>query len=122
MASYVGLKARSLGFDAHLTLCYFGKDNPEEEIIRLLVNEVNSPPVRLRVLRTGIDLFGPKNTIPVIRVEPVSEPSLLLDLRELFEKFSVSEFPHWNPHITIDFDAYEIRIPLEITLTDLGVY
>lgn len=119
--SYVGLKAKDMGFDAHLTVVYFGPNADKRKITE--IHKIISDPIysgKLWVKRTGIELFGVNRTIPVLLVDV---PDELLKLREILEPFSSSQYKDWNPHITLRIKSQtEIRIPYFIELTDLGVY
>jgi 2'-5' RNA ligase len=124
--TYVGLKAQGMGFDAHLTVHCLGKISILQE--RLAVTVINnwldfSNGIYF-VERMGIELFGPVNDIPVVKVGLINDD--LFELNRKFKQHSYlpdpSEF-EWNPHITLNLKSNEtIRIPKIIKLTDLGLY
>lgn len=120
MKTYVGFKALDMGFDAHLTVCYFGPDATEKdlsEIQNILDAPMWSEPIW--VVRKDIALFGPDNDVPVLRV---TTPAILGALHMELADYSVSEYT-WNPHITLDIDgADDIHIPVAIKLDHLGIY
>jgi 2'-5' RNA ligase len=122
--SYIGYKAQGMGFDAHLTILYLGRENlgPEKELEVVDFLEGDSWLSAPKVMRQTIDLFGPNNDIPVIRV--MVPPELTWLRNEALKEFgNGSEFKDWNPHITLDLIHLDIvRIPFEIQLTDLGLY
>lgn len=119
--SYVGFKALDMGFDAHLTVCYFGKDVAEETLLN--IRQIVENPIWqgfLYVKREDIKLFGPDGEVPVVTVWV---PIELKMLRKELEQFSISQFTEWNPHISLVLDGPEtIQIPEWIKLVDLGVY
>lgn len=120
---YIGLKTHDLGFDAHLTLLYTGiMDEEQTQIANDILDTYGKQ--SYFVLRDRVDLFGPRNNTPVLRVVP---PNLdLLDLRmTLIEKGvpNASSFNNWNPHITLDFEhSGPIHLPALIWLSDLGIH
>lgn len=120
MPSYVGFKAWDMGFDAHMTVCYFG-DEATEETLAKIQKIVEDPYWQgpAFATRKGFELFGPDNDIPVATL---SVPVGMHHLREELQQFSVSQFTDWKPHITLDLEAPEIRIPQVIRLDFLGVY
>ena len=119
--SYVGFKAWDMGFDAHLTVCYFGPSATVDTICE--IDEIIKQPKwqgPAWVQRDSLALFGPYENVPVLRVTVQPE---LLELREELERFSVSKFLKWNPHITLDLDRPDVlHLPARIKLDDLGVY
>lgn len=117
---YVGYKAKGMGFDAHLTIVYFGYDASQETIDKVTEAVASFKPPRISFAERGFfDLFGPGAEVPVIRV---NVHNVLYDFRSALEEFSASEFPDWNPHITLDLRAPIIRIPETIKLMTPGVY
>lgn len=116
--TYLGMKAQGMGFDAHLTIYYFGYDVDFREV-KDYIQEFRDYKARAR--RLGIDLFGPAKNIPVAVVWASTHLYTLNSM--LTEKFGkVSEFD-WNPHITLDMGTVgDIYLPFMIELTDLDVY
>lgn len=118
--SYVGFKAYDMGFDAHLTVCYFGDKASGETVAsinKILANPKWQGPAY--VARKGLDFFGPNNDIAVLKV---AAPMYMWELRSELEQFSASEWG-WNPHITLELNGPEtICLPAVIKLDKLGVY
>jgi hypothetical protein len=110
----VYFEALNLGFDAHLTILYKGEMTPIEfDKIKELFEE-HKLIKRHEAYRRNLALFGPRKDIPVIKVD--ISPYLagmhwsLVDLVG-----SGSEFD-WDPHITLDYEAFIITIPTIIRL------
>jgi 2'-5' RNA ligase len=123
VTSYIGLKAWDMGFDAHFTLYYFGRENSRVEEMRYFLDEFkyatqyNGEFVR----RASIDLFH--DDLPVVRVEmdPYSQLHTLRN-RLLDEFKNVSQY-EFTPHITLDLkEDCNIILPPMIKLSDLDVY
>ncbi len=121
MKNYIGLKAKGLGFDAHLTLMYTGDlTDEQEEHIEWLIQ----PYVReYDCFRHRIEMFGPNHDIPVVTVNP--EPAIW-GLRNLLEMSHAIPNPStliWTPHITLKWeDPVTLHIPNRIKLTNLDLY
>lgn len=121
--TYIGLKAGDMGFDAHLTLLYLGKLNPEKEAkARHALSQIGRQ--EFLVARKGIRLFGADFDIPVVLVEDITDN--LKKLRKRLERtyglVSRSEYG-FNPHITLKLDHYQtVNIPMTIKLDQLGLY
>ena len=122
MKNYIGFKARPMFFDAHLTVLYTGNlDSGREATTQSLITQFIGHP-ELVVYPHKISMFGPKNNIPVIEVQPSDE---LIQIRKLLLDFglpSPSEFK-WNPHITLPrYLDRDIYIPSVIHLVGFGIY
>lgn len=99
--------------DLHCTVLYLGQIEYdkvqgidfEQMCDRLSDTRLNSS---LKVISTGLDWFGPKNDIPVARVEH----QLLLAVREGIMRRTYlnngSQFKDFNPHITIPDVDYKL--------------
>lgn len=119
MSSYVGVKAFGMGFDAHLTVYYFGDERDPDEVEAFIVNDIHKQREYYAV-RKEIAMFGYNHDIPVALVIP--GPYLSKLQRKIVHHFGqVSEFD-WNPHITLKLDHNDVIIPKIITLGQLGVY
>lgn len=123
--SYIAYKAQDMGFDAHLTVLYLGSENLDDETEAQVKEYLATSPSAvdaIHCMRIGIDMFGPRRDLPVVRV---TVPPVMVWLRnELVREFgNASEFKDWNPHITLDFaHTNEINIPFHINLNELGLY
>jgi len=118
---WVQLEAGAMGFDAHLTVHYIGsmEDATKSKVEKWLsLHGGNSYFCFVQPL--SIDLFGPDNKIPVIKV---SLPEHLIRVKKRLEGLvpSGSEY-EWNPHITIPSEIIgnlTIHIPQVIDLSNL---
>jgi 2'-5' RNA ligase len=121
--TYIGFKALGMGFDAHLTVIYTGRMNPEkEDKVRQLLDKVPMRDHYCDVQRKRIALFGPTLTTPVVLVEV---PGSLLTVRDKLIEAGVpnpSQYK-WNPHITLDIKTPgTITIPSTIILSNFDLY
>lgn len=123
--NYVGFKAMDMGFDAHLTIAYYGKLTEGEEL--RIKNFISHPlwygPVY--VVRDKLDLFGAWKSTPVLRV---GVPDIIYQFHDELLAAIPSEYHKddslpWTPHITLKFDKADIiHIPKVIQLNYLGIY
>lgn len=116
---YIGLHANDMGFDAHLTIMYFGTLDKDRFEYTMDVLK-NIEPTIFFATRTGIKSFGKKLSVPVVTVK-FEDTSMNSFLRYLDEWDITSNSEHsWNPHITIKLDHSEtIMIPEYIKLSNL---
>ena len=121
--TYIGLKAQNMGFDAHLTVFYLGRNmNKEEvELVKALLFQIGT--VDIVVERSKIEMFS-KDT-PVVTVKSIPVLGDLYMLRKAIEQsgfVSPSQYP-FNPHISLRLNnGNDIHIPRFIKLNQLGLY
>ncbi len=123
MASYIGLKAWDMGFDAHLTLIYTGKMSADREArTRFEMERVTKGlNYTFQALRRNIQMFGPLYNIPVLTVQP--DQGLLILMKQLQLHIPSKSQYKWNPHITLNLDSSEtINLPHIIKLDRLNIY
>ncbi len=121
-ATYIGMKAWDMGFDAHLTIMYLGPMSyNERNTARWLTDIMRDKYREVYVLRNKIEIFA-ENT-PVITV--VEHENSLTRLRKWFEEeglVSPSTFP-FNPHISLNLDVPStLHLPPQIKLSNLNLY
>ena len=123
MKTYIGLKALGMGFDAHLTVFYLGRNMIQAEIeqVKALLYQIGT--VEIVVERNRIEMFSRET--PALTVKPIAVLGDLYNLRKIIEEsgfVSPSEYP-FNPHITLRLNnGNDIHIPRFIKLNQLGLY
>lgn len=87
---------------AHMTMVFVGlKENLKPNIFNSLAKDVASiamlsNPIMAKVI--GKDILGDNERVDVMLISPTPE---ILAIRNMLEDWDVSDFPSFNPHVTI---------------------
>lgn len=102
--------------EGHITLFYLGDDTStlDREAVKDALDTLYIPEYSLRrVNGTEIEMFGPDNDIPVLRIEDEWVYGLQAQIAGLLKLAGIesgSEFKEFKPHITFDLKP-GINIP-----------
>lgn len=120
--NHLGLEVMDMGFPAHLTIHYLGTTDRRQQLeIQDWIHEQQLKFQTFYATRKSIDLFGPRNNLPVVRVTLTDE---VIALHEEAKRRwpGPGNYP-WTPHITIKLEeAPTVHIPTVFKLINFNLY